>query len=132
MIITEIKAMLDLFQGKVPDKDSNRLVRQFCDEKHKWVKAHGLFGTIRDRNLAAAKKGDAVHECQYCFEEVVAKTLYNLAKSGAPFDADSPYWVIKNALSLARAIGISDAEVLAIIAPNKALERDAASRRPSA
>ncbi len=102
MIISEMKALLDLFENKVQDKESNRLVWQFCNEKQKWIKAHGLHSTIRERNLKAIKQNNKAKECQYCFEEVVAKTLFNLTKSNAPFDPDSPYWVIKNALALAK------------------------------
>jgi hypothetical protein len=122
MIIAEIKALLDLFEDRVSDKGSNRLVWRFCNEKDKWIKAHGLHSTIRDRNLKAIKQGDKVKECQYCFEEVVAKTLFNLTRSCAPFDPDSPYWVIKNALILAKEVGVPVQEVAEIVAPNTALK----------
>ncbi len=116
MIIEEIKLLLDLFQSKVPDKESNRLVWKLCDEKHKWLTAHGLHSILRDRNLKACEQGDRIKECQYCFEEVIAKTLYNLTRSETPFDPDSPYWVIKNALSLAKALDISSEKVVEIVA----------------
>lgn len=122
MIIAEIKALLDLFEDKVPDKESNRLVRRFCDEKEKWLKADGLHSTLRDRNLKTIKQGNKAKECQYCFEEVIAKTLFNLTRSCAPFDPDSPYWVIKNALVLAKAVGVPVEEVVDIVAPNKATQ----------
>jgi hypothetical protein len=122
MIVTELKALLDLFEDKVPDKESNRLVWQFCNQKEKWIKAHGLHSTIRDRNLKAIKQRNKAKECQYCFEEVIAKTLFNLTRSSAPFDPDSPYWVIKNALILAKEIGVSVGEVANIVAPNTSLQ----------
>jgi len=115
MIIVEIKSLLDLFESKVPDKDSNRLVWMFCDEKQRWIKAHGLHSTLRDRNLKAIKNGDKVKEAQYCFEEVIAKTLFNLTRSTVPFDPDSPYWVIKNAFLLAKALEISSEKVVEIV-----------------
>ena len=119
MIIAEIKALLDLFENKVPDNESNRLVRRFCNEKQKWIKAHGLHSTISDRNLKAIKQGNKAKECQYCFEEVIAKTLFNLTRSSAPFDPDSPYWVIKNALILAKEVGVPVEEITKIVVPNK-------------
>ncbi len=115
MIIDEILLLLDLFESKAPDKASNRLAWKFCDEKHRWMKAHGLHSTIRDRNMKAIKQGDRIKEAQYCFEEVVAKTLFNLTRPSAPFDPDSPYWVIKNALSLARALDIPSEKVIEIV-----------------
>ena len=117
MIIVEMKALLDLFKDNVPDCESNRLAWRYCNEKEKWAKAHGLFSTIRKRNLAAIKKGNFVKECQYCFEEVCAKTLYNLTRPNDPFDADSPYWIIKNALVLAKALNINTDLVVDIVAP---------------
>lgn len=116
MIVNEMKAMLDLFENHVPDRDSNRLVWKFCDEKERWIKAHGLHSTLRDRNLGAIRKGDKVRECQYCFEEVIAKTLFNLTYPDAPFDADSPYWVIKCALRLAKELNIPSNKVVEIVA----------------
>ena len=115
MIIEELKSLLDLFESKVPDKDSNRLVWKFCDEKQRWIKAHGLHSTLRDRNLKSIKNGDKISEAQYCFEEVIAKTLFNLTMSSAPFDPDSPYWVIKNALALAKALEIPMDKVIEIV-----------------
>jgi hypothetical protein len=117
MIIEDIKNLLDLFADKVPDKESNRLVRKFVDDKNRWVKAHGLFTTIRERNLSAIKGEDRARKCQYRFEEACAKTLYNLTYSSAPFDADSPYWIIKNALILANELDISDDKVVSVVAP---------------
>ena len=40
----------------------------------------------------------------------------NLSGSSAPFDADSPYWIVPNAFALARRIGVDDADVLAVVA----------------
>jgi hypothetical protein len=117
MIIEDIKNLLDLFADKVPDKESNRLVRKFLDDKNRWVKAHGLFTTIRERHLKASKSEDRARECQYRFEEACAKTLYNLTYSSAPFDADSPYWIIKNAFMLANELDVPDKKIVSIIAP---------------
>lgn len=44
-----------------------------------------------------------------------AKTLFNLTRPSAPFDPDSPYWVIKNALSLAKALDIPSEKVIEIV-----------------
>ena len=115
MMIEEIQLLLDLFESKVHDQESNRLVWRFCEDKHKWIKGHGLHSTLRDRNIKAIKQNDKVKECQYCFEEAVAKTLFNLTRANAPFDPDSPYWVIKNALSLAKVLNIPSEKVVEII-----------------
>ena len=114
-MIEEIQMFLDLFEEVVPDRESNRLVWSFCDQKHKWINAHSLHSTLRERNLKAIKQSSIVKECQYCFEEVIVKTLFNLTKSDAPFDADSPYWIIKNALRLAKALNVPSEKVVEIV-----------------
>jgi hypothetical protein len=115
MVIEEIQLLLDLFLDVVPDRESNRLVWKFCEEKHRWVKALGLFTTIRDRNLKAIKEENKLKEAQYCFEEVIAKTLSNLTRPDAAFDPDSPYWVIKNALRLAQLLNLPAEKVNQIV-----------------
>lgn len=95
MIIDEIKLLLDLFEGDVPDRESNRLVWKFRDKKQRWIKAHGLYSTLRDRNIKAIKQGDKLRECQYCFEELVAKAPFNLTRDSAAFDPESPLGLLK-------------------------------------
>ena len=114
-IVEEMLLLLDLFEPLVPDKESNRLVHKFCMEKHRWEKAHGLHTTIRDRTSRAEKNGNRVQQAQYLFEESIAKTLYNLTRSSAPFDPDSPYWVIKNALSLSKELEVPLQDVVDIV-----------------
>jgi negative regulator of replication initiation len=116
MMIEEIKLLLDLFESKAPDTRSNRQVWKCCDQRHQWTKAHSLFTSIRQKNLAAHDHNDMRREVQYSFEEVVAKSLFNMTGPSAPFDPDTPYWVIKNALSLAKALKIPSAQVLEIVA----------------
>ena len=82
----------------------------------RWSKAHGLFDRIRRKTLVAERAGDQTLTAQYLFEEICAKTLYNLSGSSAPFDADSPYWIVPNAFALARRIGVEASEVLAVVA----------------
>jgi hypothetical protein len=45
---------------------------------------------------------------QYHFEEICAKTLYNMANEPAPFDPDAPFWVLPLALKLGQMLGITD------------------------
>ena len=111
-----MKRLLDLFEERVPDKETNRLMWRLCDENHRWVEGHDVHSKLRGRNLIAIEQGNKIKECQYCFEEVIAKTLFNFTDTGMPFDPDSPYWVIKNALSLAKALKIPSEKVVEIVA----------------
>ena len=114
----DIVALLQLFQGHVPDHETNALVLELASNSYNWPDAHDLFDGVRRLNLAAIKARDRVRECQYCFEEVCLQSLYNETHTDAPFDSDSPHWIIKNAIALARAVKIPVKDVLAVVAPD--------------
>jgi len=120
-MVNDIQALLRLFQDHVPDSETHSWVSEIANDRKSWVKAHDLFGRVRSRNLEAIDKKDSIRQAQYCFEEICLKSLYN--ESGkpapAPFDSDSPHWIIKNAITLARYLGIPDSEVINIIAPRR-------------
>src|SRR5262245_34976573 len=66
--------------------------------------------------LRADAKRNVRLQYQYSFEEICAKTLYNLADHSPgfsaqylpPFDDDSPFWAIPIAIDFARELGIED------------------------
>jgi hypothetical protein len=117
-MIDDIIALLELFEGHVPDRETNTWVNRLARDPNKWSRAHDVFGQVRRRNLVAINLKDLIRECQYCFEEVCLKSLYNETDTVARFDSDSPYWVIKNAIVLARAVGVSLDDVVKIVAPD--------------
>ncbi len=80
-----------------------------------WRKANDLYLRIRHKTLAAEKSRDELASSQYVFEEACAKTLHNMCGESAPFDADSPYWIVPSALSLARCMGIAESEIVKIV-----------------
>jgi hypothetical protein len=67
--------------------------------------AKGLFDQARRNFRTASAEGNRPREVQCRFEEVCAKVIYNLTQPTAPFDADSPYWIVPTAL-LAESEGI--------------------------
>lgn len=115
-IIEDMRRLIALFSPHCADRTTmNELVEMLSDED-KWPNAHGLFQRIRAKTRAAERPQNSKLESQYLFEEVCAKTLYNLSHSSAPFDPDSPYWIVPNAFSLARELQIDDSQVLQIMA----------------
>ena len=85
----------------MPDPETNSWVIELVKDRRCWHTAHAVCDRVRRRNLEAIERKDHVAECQYCFEEVCLKSLYNETSPRDPFDADSPYWIIKNAIALA-------------------------------
>lgn len=108
--------MIEVFAVRARDRSTlDELYRMLGDAKS-WPKGHDLFDRIRTKTLAAEERGDELADCQYAFEEACAKTLYNLSGEPMPFDADSPYWIVPNALSWARRLGINALEITKIVA----------------
>lgn len=105
-----------LFGEHVRDKESNLQVMELTADIDKWPLAHDLFNQVRRRHLIAIDGKHSILQYQYSFEEICLKTLYNESDSDAPFDSDSPFWVVPFAIELARQIGIRDEDVLSIVA----------------
>lgn len=108
-IIAALLAPLTFFEGRCEDKETLRRLITLANDKSRRKQAHALFTEIRKKTLAAGKREDRLALAQYAFEEVCAKTLYNLTGEPAPFDPGSPFWVLPRALELGRMLGIADA-----------------------
>lgn len=115
-IILAIRGLCELFGPHTEDRVTLDEIVDISLDRSRWRVAHDLFQRIRAKNLKASKRGDVRLEAQYTFEEVCAKSIYNLSKEPAPFDADCPYWIIPNAIGFARKAGINDSEIIRIVA----------------
>jgi hypothetical protein len=115
-VLRDMEGLLQLLAPHCSDRSTIDAISRMAREHRAWPKAHDLFDQIRAKTLAADRSGDRKLICQYSFEEICAKTLYNLSLSSAPFDPDSPYWIIPNALAFARQVGVADAQVIKVVA----------------
>jgi len=115
-ILDDIANLIRLFEPHCEDRSTLHEIERMLGNQESWSKGHDLFSKIRQKTL---KTRNPRIECQYLFEEICAKTLYNLSRSSAPFDPDSPYWIIPNAISFARKIEIADVECLNAVMPKK-------------
>lgn len=107
-IITAMLAPLMFFESRCEDKDTLRKLIALAKETSRPRQARALFNEIRQKTLAAQKRNDELALAQYFFEEVCAKTLYNISGEPAPYDPDSPFWILPRALKLGRMLGITD------------------------
>ena len=108
--------LIELFATRSRDRSTLDELHDMIGDRHTWDMAQGLFHRIREKTLAAEKRGDKSAECQYLFEEACAKTLSKLTGRPGGFDPDSPYWIVPNALSLARHLSIDESEITKIVA----------------
>jgi hypothetical protein len=121
-----ILALLRLFREGARDRETNAWVIELVADSDKWPRAHDLFDLIRKRLLVATQAGDRplpidqvdhAKACQYSFEELCLKAVFNETDTRCPFDACSPFWVAGSAIHLARALGVPVGAVIAVIAP---------------
>jgi len=101
-------APLTFFEARCEDKTTLRKLIVLAEDRSRREEAHALFTEIRLKNLAAVKGRDELAMTQYDFEEICAKTLYNLTNGPAPFDPDSPFWVLPLAVALGARLGVTD------------------------
>jgi len=114
-IIRGIRELCEFFASRCEDRANLDELAQVASDRSKWHKGRHLFDVARNNGLKKSK-GSAKLEAQYLFEEICGKTLYNLSGQSAPFDADSPYWVVPNALKLARQLGVEESAISRIVA----------------
>jgi hypothetical protein len=113
-IITGLLTPLIFFEHECADKVTLRKLIALANDESRRKNAHQLFQEIRAKTLAAERRGDDLALTQYAFEEVCAKTLYNITGEPAPFDPDSPFWVLPLAVKLGKMYGVTD---LGLISP---------------
>jgi hypothetical protein len=116
-ILPSLQGLIDLFLDRCSEKSTLQELQQLLKNDDRWIEAHALFNRIRDKTLKVERRKDRLLAIQYSFEEICAKTLFNLSDTNAPFDPDSPYFVIPFAIHLARALQMKDEDVIEIVAP---------------
>jgi len=109
-----IQEMVQFFLPRCADQSTLRELDDMASDDRKWRHAHALFSRIRDKTLRADTVKDRLLQHQYSFEEICAKTLYNMSghvpggEWPYTFDDDSPFWVIPIAVGFARVLGVED------------------------
>ena len=126
-VLFAIRNLASLFITRSEEPTTLETLIAYTNDRGRWEKAHGLFDQIRSKTNKASKHGNETLEAQYLFEEVCAKTIYNLGRYSAPFDPDSPYWVVPNALRAGELMGFSDSEILDQIMPKDTADSIAAT-----
>ena len=114
-IVEHIRSLVRAFKGLCDDASTLEKLEEYSGNRSRWKDCHSLFQHIRSKTLRAEDSGNRAEIAQYHFEEACAKSLYNLSQGPAPFDADSPYWIVPNAIVLGRQLEMSDEVVLGII-----------------
>lgn len=108
-IVAAMEEVLNAIEPHCSDTETIAALKGLLLDRDRWKDAHGLFQTIRAKTNLVKEEGNDLAEAQYCFEEICAKTIYNLSGEPAPFDADSAFWVLPLAIGLCRKLGFKNA-----------------------
>jgi hypothetical protein len=119
MITTQMASLMDVLAPYCADRETLDWLRAAVSDRSKWQKADGVFNHIRNKLLKAERAADSTAVMQYRFEEICAKTLFNLTNPSAPFDADSPYWVVPNAITFAQSVSVNVESILECVIGNR-------------
>jgi hypothetical protein len=109
-----IEEMVSFFLPHCADPSTIGELWEMASDPGKWREAHKLFDRIGLKTLRAVEAKDHLLACQYVFEEICAKTLYNMADHRQEFsteylprfDHDAPFWVVPIAVHLAHRLGL--------------------------
>ena len=113
-MIGQMLRLVEVFAECVNDRSTLDELHRMIGDKGAWRHAHGFFDRVRRKSLAADRSDlQTIARCN--FEEACAKTLFNITDTAAPFDAYAPYWVVPQALRLARHLGIDETEITKIV-----------------
>jgi hypothetical protein len=111
-----IAGLLRVFAGCVPDAESNTCVAELAANPSRWSAGHAVFDEVRRRLLATMT--DRMRSGQYYFEESCCQAVYNATEPPDPFDPSSAFFVVGQALGLARLVGVPLDAVAAVFGPN--------------
>jgi hypothetical protein len=75
---------VEFFLPRCGDPTTMNELHRMALDRTQWRFAHDLFGRIRDKTLRVDRRGNRLLQCQYSFEELCAKTLYNLSEHYDP------------------------------------------------
>ncbi|MCA9006506.1 MAG: hypothetical protein KDA70_14640 [Planctomycetaceae bacterium] len=89
-----IREMIAYFLPYCDDKITLQILLRMSECLEPWDEAGMLYERIRKKTVSASKQNDPRATAQYKFEEICAKTLYNMSKPDSPFSDDVPFWVI--------------------------------------
>lgn len=111
-----IQRVLTFFVPHCPDQSTILQLNEMASDPQQWRYAHALFRRIREKTLRVDEANDRLLQYQYGFEEICAKTLYNLSDHYDPqcvtfperFDDDSAFWFLPLAIGFAHELGRRD------------------------
>ena len=118
-IVHAMVEIVDYFLPNSDDTSTLEKVRSYAINQKQWEHAHELFDEIRGKTNKAIHNKNKLLVSQYLFEEICAKTLYNMYcyafGEEDPFDPDSPFWILPLAIDHAKNLDVKNLEEISSI-----------------
>lgn len=100
---SSIIKLVALFDRCAPDPDIHRDLKTVVGDHKHWVTGRTYRDIVRER---MSRTEDNAKLAQYAFAESCLAAIYNASDPADPFDPVAPFWVVPNAASLARLVGV--------------------------
>lgn len=126
-VIATVSRLTHIFEAHCEDVETLLKLREATVDRAGLRTAKGIFEKIRRQTLRANEREDKLSATQYRFEEVCAKTLYNVTGPSAPFDPYVPFCILPNALVLSRMLALADADVISTLFEGNNQQRETGS-----
>lgn len=125
----QIGSMLALFAPHCRDPRTFRRLQAIAANRRRWKQGYALFQQIRSKTLRAERRNQLPLQHQYYFEEICAKTLYNMSipperawnAYPPPFDEDSAEYVLSIAQDYAKNLGLPPIDLNALPSQSKSV-----------
>ncbi|MCP3871982.1 MAG: hypothetical protein GY699_02360, partial [Desulfobacteraceae bacterium] len=104
-MIENIINFSEFFLESAGDHEELQKLISVTKDRQRWAKAHAYFDEVRRKNLKAIKNKQLRLEYLYSYIEICYKAIFNLTYPSAPFDPDSPYFIIPIALEYCDGMG---------------------------
>jgi len=114
-MIEKIVRFSNLFLESTEDPEELQKLISVAKDRQRWIKAHAYFDEVRRKNLKAIENKQIKLESLYSYIEICYKALFNLTYPSAPFDLDSPYFIIPTALKYCDTAGIDRNRIIEMI-----------------
>lgn len=110
----QIGGLLATFAPHCRDQTTFRALQAMAANRRRWKQGYALFERIRSKTLRAEQRHQLPLQLQYYFEEICAKTFYNMSipperawkAYPPPFDEDSVEYILPIAQDFASYLGL--------------------------
>src|SRR5438874_1339945 len=101
-MLDEVKKLIELFAARAHDRNTLDELHAMIGDRHTWDMAHGLFTASARRRWRLRSAETSAQRVSIFSRRRARRRSPSLPGDPEASTRDSPYWIVPNALSLAR------------------------------